>query len=41
MMNNVELVRIDKNGTKHYVDHICPRCNGAGRISYYGQYIKM
>ena len=36
MMNNVELIKIDRNGTKHYVDHTCPRCNGAGRISYYG-----
>lgn len=34
-MENRTYVRTDKNGTKYYINHTCPRCGGAGRISYY------
>ena len=28
------LVKVDKNGSKHYIEDTCPRCGGTGR--YYG-----
>ena len=34
-VENLELVKTDKNGSKHYVDHKCPKCGGTGRIDYY------
>lgn len=34
-MENRTYIRTDKNGTKYYINHTCPRCGGAGRISYY------
>lgn len=30
-----QLIKIDKNGTKYYVDNVCPKCDGKGYISYY------
>lgn len=29
------LIKIDKNGTKYYVDDVCPKCQGHGYIDYY------
>lgn len=28
--------REDKNGTRYYVDHVCPKCHGAGYLREYG-----
>ena len=30
------LVKIDKNGSKHYIEDECPRCHGTGRYGTYG-----
>ena len=30
-----KLQRIDKNGTKYYVDYTCPKCGGCGKIPHY------
>ena len=30
------LVKVDRNGSKHFVEDTCPRCGGSGKISYYG-----
>lgn len=30
-----KLQRIDKNGTKYYVDYTCPKCGGSGNIKCY------
>ena len=35
-MESRELFKTDKNGTKYYVDHACPKCHGKGYIPYYG-----
>ena len=35
---SAKLLRVDKNGTKYWVDDVCPKCNGKGRIDYYGYY---
>lgn len=29
------LIKVDKNGSKHYIDHNCPKCGGAGVIECY------
>ena len=34
-MENRTYVKTDRNGTKYYINHTCPRCGGEGRISYY------
>lgn len=31
-----ELIKTDRNGTKHYKDDTCPRCGGTGRYGWYG-----
>lgn len=30
------LIKIDKNGSKHYMEDECPRCHGTGRYGTYG-----
>lgn len=30
-----ELIKIDKNGTKYYVDYRCPKCGGTGYLPGY------
>ena len=30
------LIKIDKNGTKYFLETKCPKCGGSGKISYYG-----
>lgn len=32
---NVVLVKVDKNGTRHYAGTICPKCGGTGHIDCY------
>ena len=32
----ITLIRTDRNGTKYYMDNVCPKCDGVGTISYYG-----
>lgn len=34
--DGVELLRTDRNGTRYYIDHKCPKCGGTGNIWYYG-----
>ena len=34
------LIKIDKNGSKHYIEDTCPRCNGTGRYGTYGKCFK-
>lgn len=31
-----KLIKIDKNGSKHYIEDECPRCHGTGRYGTYG-----
>lgn len=37
-VEDLELIKTDKNGSKHYVDHKCPKCNGTGFIPCYSYY---
>lgn len=30
-----KLIRVDRNGTKYYVDYRCPKCGGTGYINGY------
>jgi len=30
-----KLVRVDRNGTKHWESHVCPKCGGSGEIPCY------
>lgn len=34
--DGIELLRTDRNGTRYYIDHKCPKCGGTGNIWYYG-----
>ena len=34
-MANANLVKVDRNGSKHWESDVCPRCNGTGRIEAY------
>lgn len=34
-MNMAKLIRVDRNGTKYYVDYKCPKCGGEGHIRGY------
>lgn len=36
-MNELEFIRIDRNGTKIFHDWTCPRCGGAGRSDNWWQ----
>ena len=31
-----KLIKIDKNGSKHFIEDECPRCHGTGRYGTYG-----
>ena len=35
-VHGLDLVKTDKNGSKYYVDHKCPKCGGTGNLPYYG-----
>ena len=32
---DISLIRVDRNGTRYYVSHKCPKCGGTGNIWYY------
>lgn len=35
MKKGLELIKTDRNGSKHYIDHTCPRCGGSGILECY------
>jgi hypothetical protein len=35
MNSDKKLIRVDKNGTKHYESYICRKCGGTGHLDYF------